>query len=269
MTEVSYEQKYKQTVISFFDKRTNYDNSITVQRALPLLETVELQPGHKVLDVATGTGIIAIAAAKAVGPTGSVIGIDFSEGMLQQAQAKSNEQQINNTEWIQADADTITFAAETFDAIFCSSALVYLRDIPKIFQDWYQWLKPGGTAAFSAWSETSYPAPWIIETCRRHNVTIENINAPTGTPEKCRQLMQTAGFQDIDIFERALGAYKLAEKVSKWDGSWFHPKANPLDSLSEENIQLITSNYRQYVQAQATEKGVWCESTAYFVSGKK
>ncbi|EHC18876.1 protein-L-isoaspartate(D-aspartate) O-methyltransferase [Fischerella thermalis JSC-11] len=74
----TYEQQYKQEVINFFNSRTSYDNDYTIRRTLPLLELVHLQKGQKVLDIATGTGIIAIAAAQIVGSEGKVIGVDFS-----------------------------------------------------------------------------------------------------------------------------------------------------------------------------------------------
>ncbi|MBD6620610.1 methyltransferase domain-containing protein [Komarekiella sp. 'clone 1'] len=82
MQNSQYEQQYKQKVINFFNSRTTYDNDYTIHRALPLLERIQLQKGQKVLDMATGTGIIAIAAAQIIGSEGKVIGVDFSSGML-------------------------------------------------------------------------------------------------------------------------------------------------------------------------------------------
>ncbi|GET41176.1 putative methyltransferase [Microseira wollei NIES-4236] len=91
MQNAEYENQYKQTVVGFFNSRTNYDNDYTIRRTLPLLDLVGLKKGQKVLDVATGTGIIAIAAAQIVGSEGKVIGIDFSSGMLNQARQKIEE----------------------------------------------------------------------------------------------------------------------------------------------------------------------------------
>ena len=96
--KADYERNYKKTVIDFFDGRTHYDNDVTVRRALPLLETVTLKSGQQVLDVATGTGIIAIAAAQAVGSTGSVNGVDFSAEMLRQARDKSQALGLDDIE---------------------------------------------------------------------------------------------------------------------------------------------------------------------------
>ncbi|BAU06683.1 hypothetical protein [Fischerella sp. NIES-3754] len=78
-----YEQQYKQEVINFFNSRTSYDNDYTIRRTLPLLELVHLQKGQKLLDIATGTGIIAIAAAQ-------IVGAEYR----QQIEAMATEQEI-------------------------------------------------------------------------------------------------------------------------------------------------------------------------------
>lgn len=91
MNDKQYEQEYKQTVISFFNSRTSYDNNYIINRTLPILELLQFEKGQKILDVATGTGLIAITAAQIVGNQGKVIGVDFSPIMLQQAQQKIDE----------------------------------------------------------------------------------------------------------------------------------------------------------------------------------
>lgn len=267
VSEADYEGSYKRTVIDFFDGRTSYDNDTTVKRALPLLKRVTLKPGQQVLDVATGTGIIAIAAAKAVGSTGSVTGVDFSAGMLHQARDKAQALGLRNIDWIEADADYLDFEAERLDAIFCSSAIVYFRDIEKTLKSWYRWLKPEGIAIFSGWSEQSYPAPWIIESCARCDIDLKNINTPTA--ERCMELMKAAGFNEVAVEKQQLGTYRTVEQLSGWNGSWFHPHENPLSEISEEQLQQVVADYHESLKSKVIEAGVWCESLAYYVSGKK
>lgn len=269
MSESNYEHEYKSTVIDFFDGRTSYDNESTVKRSLPLLEMVSLASGQQVLDVATGTGIIAIAAAQEVGPTGSVTGVDFSSGMLEQAQNKSNKLGLNNIEWVKADADYVEFEPDSFDAIFCSSALVYFKDISRTLKSWYRWLKPGGIAVFSGWSDQSYPAPWIIEACANNGIMLKNINSPTGSRERCVALMEDAGFENVAVEQRQLGAHRTVEQLSGWDGSWFHPEANPLSELSEEQLRQVISDYHRRIEADVTDAGIWCESLAYYMLGQE
>ena len=123
---------YKQQVIDFFERRTAYDaeSDSHPRDAKRLLEYVSVRPGQTILDLATGTGLVAISAAKKVAPEGSVIGVDISPGMLVQAKSKIAGEGIDNLELIEADVESVNFTAEQFDIIFCCSALVYISDIP-------------------------------------------------------------------------------------------------------------------------------------------
>ena len=144
--------EYKQQIIDFYDGRDNYDNEFTENRALSLFKLVELKKGQKILDVATGTGFIAIEASKKVGNTGNVIALDFSPKMLQRCQQKINDLGLTNIELINSDVDQLAFANESFDVIFCSSAIVIFRNIIQVLRDWFNWLKPNGYIAFSYYS---------------------------------------------------------------------------------------------------------------------
>ncbi len=180
--------EYKQQIRAVYDARTTYDNDITYRRAIPLIELVQLQSGQQILDIATGTAIIAIAAAEIVGTQGKVIGVDFSPGMLAQARQKIAAAGLQNLELIEADAENITFEDESFDAIFCATAIVLLGDIPAAFRNWYRWLKPGGLVAFSCWSITSFFTPIIVKVCAKYGYELPNLHKPLGTKEKCYTL---------------------------------------------------------------------------------
>ena len=106
-----------------------------------------MKSGETILDIATGTGLVAIAAAKKVAPHGSVVGVDMSSGMLEQARSKIAAEGIDNLELIEADIEAIAFEAE-FDVIFCCSALVYVSDIPKIINKCYELAETWGMFCF-------------------------------------------------------------------------------------------------------------------------
>ncbi|MCP6761622.1 MAG: class I SAM-dependent methyltransferase [Fischerella sp. CENA71] len=264
-----YEQQYKQKVIDFFNSRTSYDNDYTIRRTLPLLELVKLKKGQKVLDIATGTGIIAISVAQIVGSEGKVIGVDFSSGMLKQAQQKIDELGLQNIELIAADAEYIDFDDESFDVIICSTAIVYFTDIPAALRKWYSFLKKGGIVGFSSCSQESCEAPLIIKVCDKHGISLTNINEPTGTPQKCQNLLREAGFKDIQVQSEQFGFYRSVEKAQEWNGGWFHPRENPLLQVSAEQMQELQIEYRQQIEAMATEQGVWYENLTIFTIGRK
>ncbi|QMS89800.1 class I SAM-dependent methyltransferase [Nostoc edaphicum CCNP1411] len=269
MQNSEYEQQYKKKVIDFFDSRNSYDNDYTIHRALPLLDLVQLQKGQKVLDMATGTGIIAIAVAQIIGSEGKVTGVDFSSGMLAQAQQKIEELGLQNIELIEADAEYINFNDESFDVILCSTAIVYFKDILAALRKWYGFLKPGGVVSFSCCSEQSCGAPLIMEICGKHDIFLTNINEPTGTPEKCHNLLVEAGFKDIEVKTQQLGFYRNLDQAREWNGGWFHPRENPLLQVSSGQMAELKAEYRQKIEAEATEQKSWYENLTFFVTCQK
>jgi ubiquinone/menaquinone biosynthesis C-methylase UbiE len=83
-----------------------------------------------VLDVATGIGEPALAAAALVGPSGQVIGTDLSAAMIATAAGHARQQGITNVTFEVADADAGQFPGGRFDAALCRWALMFFADVP-------------------------------------------------------------------------------------------------------------------------------------------
>ena len=88
-----------------------------------LLEEAGVDRGHRVLDVACGTGIVARTAADRVGPTGSVVGLDLNEAMLIVAKRVRPD-----LEWRHGDAAEFPFGEGSFDIALCQMALMFFPD---------------------------------------------------------------------------------------------------------------------------------------------
>lgn len=195
MTESSL-SVYKQQILNDFNNRPTYENEFHRRAATRLVEWAKLQPGQQVLDVATGTGLAAIAAAQVVGSTGHVLGIDFASGMLQQARQKVAATSLMNILFEKADADEQEFQESQFDVILCSSAIVYLTEVPKALRQWHNALHSGGVVAFSCLAESSPTASVLFrEVVQRYGIAILNPNEVLGTHQKCRQMLQSIGFE--------------------------------------------------------------------------
>lgn len=264
---------YKQQVINFFDSRNSYDaeGKSHPQEAKRLLEYVSLKTGQQILDLATGTGLVAIPAAKKVAPIGLVIGVDISSGMLVQARQKIAGEGIENLELIEADVELVEFELEQFDVIFCCSALVYISDIPKILEKCYGWLKPGGCFAFTTPDKTSYLAEIKVKVCQDlFGIDLPHIIRPLWTPEKCRTILEKSGFKDIEIESHQYSRYKIGENYgSARIEQDFYPRGNPLSNLSEAEKDLLQAEFKKAVDQLIAEKGIWQDATNLYVKARK
>ena len=262
---------YKHQVITdFYNARTNYDNDVTRNRAIALFDYAVPRPGQSVLDVATGTGNIAIEAAKKVGSNGSVIGIDIATELLKIAQQKIQLEHLSNVQLIEIDAEVHQAEPDQFDAIYCSYAIVLFPNIPVILNNWYRFLKPGGFIAFTCSSEDSYFALSIVEACAKNGITLSNLHEPLGTPDRIQQLLTQAKFNQIEIHPRQMGTYLTLEKAqSRWNGQFWLHQDNPLQELEPEKIRQIKTSYDAAIASLQTNQGVWHQELIYYVVAHK
>ncbi|BAZ13945.1 putative methyltransferase [Calothrix sp. NIES-4071] len=263
--------EYKQQVADYFNSRTNYDDSNLAQkRARHFVEAVPIQKGQTILDVAVGTGLVAISVAELVGNDGKVIGIDIANNLLNIARGKIEELGIKNIELIEADADDIDFSENSFDAILCCSAIMCFRDIHNVLRNWYRFVKPGGLVAFNSYHEQSLMAPTIFAACAKYGISLPNIHAPLGTVQKCENMLKEAGFQNIDVKTEQFGkCLTLNDARNTWNGkTWLYPD-NPLLKLPTSTIEQIKAEYDTQIEALATEKGVWWDITTFLAIGHK
>jgi len=98
-----------------------------------------LEPKARVLDVATGTGLVAQAARALVGPSGRVTGLDRNGGMLAEARRTLGRG------FVQGMAERLPFRGDLFDFLSMGYALRHVTDLEVTFQEYFRVLKPGGT----------------------------------------------------------------------------------------------------------------------------
>ncbi len=103
-----------------------------------VLERAGVKPGHRVLDIATGTGVVARAAASVTGDARSVVGIDPSIGMLLAGRKKARLISV------QATSERLPFRDASFDVITIGYALRHFADLDTVFRECRRVLRPDG-----------------------------------------------------------------------------------------------------------------------------
>jgi demethylmenaquinone methyltransferase/2-methoxy-6-polyprenyl-1,4-benzoquinol methylase len=103
-------------------------------------------PGARVLDVATGTGDLAIELARRVAPDGEVVGSDFAEGMLDRARAKvaARERMAVSPRFEWADAMQLPYDEGSFDAATVGFGARNFEDLPRGLSEMVRVVRPGG-----------------------------------------------------------------------------------------------------------------------------
>src|SRR5699024_16676 len=86
-----------------------------------------------------------------VRPGGSVIGVDLSEGMIEEARSRAADQGVKNITFKQIDAEALDLPDDSFDLIICSLGLMYYPYPEKALSEMVRVLKPGGRAVVLVW----------------------------------------------------------------------------------------------------------------------
>jgi ubiquinone/menaquinone biosynthesis C-methylase UbiE len=117
-----------------------------------IVELAGIKPGDRVLDIATGNGEPAVTAARKVGASGRVVGVDQSPGMLRIARERAAAIGLANVEFIESDAEKLALPERSFDAIICRWGLMFMPNLVAIMKRLHALTKPGGGFATAVWS---------------------------------------------------------------------------------------------------------------------
>lgn len=273
MTEHHSADERKRRVIAAFNTiAADYDTLRFVQRcAGRLIELAALTPGARVLDVATGTGLVALVAAQLVGPSGRVVGVDIAPEMLERARRKLAATDLGNVEFRSGDAERLDLPDGSFDVVLCASSLFFMPDMLAALREWHRVLAPGGRVGFSSFGP-GFLLPlndiWAAR-LREHGVS-----APTpptqrlADPAVCAQLLRDAGFADVEVRSEQLGYY-LADGRTRWQELEASLDALTLTQLSPDQRAQIQAEHIAELDALATEQGLWADLPAHFTFGRR
>lgn len=183
---------------SYFDRRSSRYAGADWHAgyAQRLVELADLAVGQRVLDAATGTGFAAIAAARVVGPSGQVVGVDVSTGMLAEAERLLRHAGLGNVSYVEADAATLPgFEDASFEVVLCSAGLLYLP-VRAALSTWWRVLKAGGLVGFST-MRAGYPvvADVFRQCAAELGIQLRDPHAVLGDESRCRQALAVAGFR--------------------------------------------------------------------------
>jgi len=139
------------SVTRAFDR---YTELLTQPLAAHLVRLARLKPSDHVLDIGTGTGVVAFRVANQLSAEGRVLGVDLSEGMLAAARVKAGSAALGGrVEFRRMDAEALDLPDGAFDAVVSLFALLHFPDPLKALREMFRVLRPRGRLVVAVGSD--------------------------------------------------------------------------------------------------------------------
>ncbi|MFA5879435.1 MAG: arsenite methyltransferase [Candidatus Margulisiibacteriota bacterium] len=158
----------------------------------------ELKEGETVLDLGSGAGFDCFLAAKKVGKTGKVIGVDMTPEMIRKAQDNARKNQIKNVEFKLGEIENLPVESNSVDLVISNCVINLSIDKPKVFQEIYRVLKPGGRIAISDIALSKEPPQKIRESIEAYVGCISGAMLLS----EYQEIITAAGFKNVNVISK-------------------------------------------------------------------
>lgn len=214
------------------------------------VERLGLQPGDRVLDVCCGSGASALPAAEIVGPTGSVLGIDVAERLLDHARAKARQRELGNVEFRVGDLLDLKLPHASFDAVVCVFGIFFIPDMPLALRSLWACVRPGGRLAITTWGprwfEPGSSVFWAAVQEERDDL-YKGFNPwdRISEPATLAALFAQAGIPEPRI-EAEANRHPIPSPDAWWAavmGSGYRGTVEQLDAAAQERVRAANLDY--------------------------
>jgi ubiquinone/menaquinone biosynthesis C-methylase UbiE len=231
--------------------------------AVALLDAARLAPGLRVLDLASGPGLLARAAAARVGDAGLAIASDISQGQLQCCPDLPR---------VAADGEALPFAEASVDRVLCGLGLMFFPDEDAALREMRRVLRPAGRIALSVWAQAAeVPLIECALSCMRRLLPPPKVARPSifrcGDQEWLQRRLASADFHDIEIRPLEFSV-AFADAASYWQGFLdIAGGANEsLARLPAEKREALAAGVAEELAPHASPEGYRLTSTVLIAS---
>ncbi len=178
-----------------YDKQSELESNLSCGNNLSFLE---LRYGDKILDLGCGKGLESIEAAKLVGDSGTIVGLDITPKMLRVAEENAKKHNTTNINFIVGGIENLPFENESFNAVMSNCVINHAQDKSRVYREIYRVLKDEGKFVVSD-AVTKSPLP---ESIKNDPVQWAACFGGAVTEEEYLNSIKNAGFKVVEILKR-------------------------------------------------------------------
>jgi len=168
----------------------------------------DLKIGETVLDLGSGAGIDCFLAAKQVGKTGKVIGVDMTPDMLRKARENAKKGNYDNVEFRLGEIEALPIADSVVDVIISNCVVNLSPDKTSVFRESFRVLKSGGRLAISDIVMTAELPETVLNDLNLYSACVTGASSI----EELESILKSVGFQKINIQSKE----KSREFIKEW-----------------------------------------------------
>ena len=226
--------------------------------------------GHTVLDLATGTGIVAQLAARRVGADGRVMGTDLNAEMLTQARRRCAET-TPAVEFSEATGPAIAAADESIDIVLCQQGFQFFADLTASAREIRRVLRPGGRLVASTWAPANECAffGWICralaEIGEPEIEAVMRLPFDHMPPKRLLSRCVDAGFADASVERQSIPLVMPGGARAVLQAVYATPIGPPLEGLSAAKRDSFEAAFLRIVESERVDKATLGDLTAHLL----
>jgi ubiquinone/menaquinone biosynthesis C-methylase UbiE len=237
---------------------------VTVPVAETLAVAVDPRPGATVLDVATGTGHVALAAARRFA---NVTGIDYVPELVAIAERRAQAEGLT-IDFREADAENLPFEDNSFDYVVSAIGVMFTANHQRAADELLRVTTPGGRIGLASWTPTGFIGQ-LLKTVGKHAAPPAGALPPTrwGTEEVLRELFGDRVSSVETTVAKVTQRFTSAEHFADFFLTYYGPTYKAAERLDEEGRRAFRADLIELANASnhATD-GTWASDWEYLVA---
>ena len=212
-----------------------------------LAEALEIVPDERILDVASGSGNLALAAARR--SWGNVISSDYVPALLERGRERAAAERLE-IEFVEADAQALPFEDASFDVVCSIYGAMFAPDQEKTASELLRVVKPGGRIGMGNWCPDGNVGT-MFKTISKHAPPPPGVPSPLqwGTEERVRELFGD-GITDLHTERRvSRQPFRSADHYIEFFRRYFGPTQMAYERVGPEGEQALTEDLRSFLEA--------------------